>query len=232
MTMALAKLINGFFEFKRNTYGPKRDLFERLAIRQQPKVMMVACSDSRVDPAMLTAADPGDVFTVRNVANLVPSFAVDDAKHGTSAAIEFAVTGLEVEHIIVCGHTHCGGIQALYTADPAVAKDHTFIHNWMQIADEPRRRTLVVARHRPLDEQIRICAEEAIKTSLANLLSFPWVAERVGAGRLGIHGWLFDIEDGEMDVFVPERDRFERLTTDLAARLTAPVIATGSEIQT
>ena len=217
--MALSKLINGFFDFQRNTYAPKREFFAQLALRQRPKIMMVACSDSRVDPAILTNADPGDLFMIRNVANLVPAFAVDDAKHGTSAALEFAVTALEVEHIIVCGHTRCGGLQALYTSDPSVARDHSFIHNWMQIADEPRRRTLLIARDRPLDEQLRVCGQEAIKTSLANLLSFPWLAERVADGRLSVHGWIFDIEAGEIDVYLPERDAFERLTAELASRL-------------
>lgn len=217
--MALSKLINGFFDFQHNTYAAKREFFAQLAARQQPKIMMVACSDSRVDPAILTNAEPGDLFMIRNVASLVPPYAVDDTKHGTSAALEFAVTGLEVEHIIVCGHTRCGGMQALYTADPSVARDHSFIHNWVQIADEPRRRTLLTARHRPLEDQLRVCGQEAIKTSLANLLSFPWLAERVADGRLSIHGWMFDIDVGEMDVYVPERDAFERLTAELAARL-------------
>ena len=217
--MPLRKLTAGFLEFQRETFRPKRQFFEQLAVKQRPKVMMVACSDSRVDPAILTNAEAGDLFMVRNVANLVPPCAVDTGRHGTSAALEFAVVYLEVEHIIVLGHSGCGGIKALLTGDPALDREHTFIHNWMQITDEARRRTLLVARQQPIEAQLRILTQEAIKTSLANLLSFPWINERIEDGRLRIHGWRFDLDEGNMYGYVPERDRFELLDLDLAAKM-------------
>lgn len=214
--MPLRKITTGFLEFQRGTFQSKRLFFEKLAVKQQPKVMMVACSDSRVDPAILTNAEAGDLFMVRNVANLVPPCDLDIGRHGTSAALEFAVVYLEVEHIIVLGHSGCGGIKALLTGDPALDREHTFIHHWMQITDEARRRTLLVARQQPIEVQLRLLTQEAIKTSLANLLSFPWINERVEAGRLRIHGWRFDLEDGNMYVYVPERDSFEPLDLELA----------------
>jgi carbonic anhydrase len=217
--MPLRKLTTGFLDFQQNTFQPKRAFFQDLAIKQRPKIMMVACSDSRVDPAILTNAESGELFMVRNVANLVPPCAHDDAAHGTSAALEFAVTSLEVEHIIVCGHSECGGIRALMTADPAIAREHTFIHNWMQIVDEARRRTLVIARQQPLETQLRILEQESIKTSLANLLSFPWIRERIEDGRLRIHGWRFELTEGIMYVYVPEHDRFDPLDLDLASKM-------------
>ena len=217
--MPLRKLAAGFLQFQQGTFQPKRSFFEQLALMQRPKVMMVACSDSRVDPAILTNAEAGDLFMVRNVANLVPPCAPDTGRHGTSAALEFAVVYLEVEHIIVLGHSGCGGIKALLTGDPALDREHTFIHNWMQITDEARRRTLLVARQQPIEVRLRILTQEAIKTSLANLLSFPWINERVEAGRLRIHGWRFDLEDGNMYVYVPERDSFEPLDLELATRM-------------
>lgn len=219
--MPLRKLTSGFLEFQRNTFVPKQALFQQLAIKQSPKIMMVACSDSRVDPAILTNCEPGDLFMVRNVANLVPPCALDHAAHGTSAALEFAVTSLEVEHIVVLGHSGCGGIKALLTADPAIAREHTFIHNWMQIADEAKRRTLITARHQPQDIQLRILEQESIKTSLANLLSFPWIEAAIDAGRLRIHGWRFDLAEGNMYVYVPEEDRFTPLNMPLIERLQA-----------
>jgi carbonic anhydrase len=215
VSMPLQKLTNGFLAFQENTFIPKRALFEQLALKQRPKIMMIACSDSRVDPAILTNAEPGDVFMVRNVANLVPPCALDDAAHGTSAALEFAVISLEVEHIIVLGHSGCGGIQALWTADPAIARENAFIHNWMQIVDEARRRTLILARNKSSADQLRILEQEAIKTSLANLLSFPWINQRVTEGRLSIHGWRFELSEGTMYVYVPEDDRFEPLNVEL-----------------
>jgi carbonic anhydrase len=217
--MPLRKLATGFLEFQAGTFAPKRELFETLAHRQRPKVMMIACSDSRVDPAILTNAEPGDIFMVRNVANLVPPCSLDDGIHGTSAALEFAVTSLKVEHIIVFGHRGCGGIEALLKADPVMVREHTFIHNWMQIVDEARRRTLIIARSRPVGEQLRILECESIKTSLANLLTFPWVRQRVDNGELRLHGWTFDINTGVMGIYTPEKDSFEPLTLELVAQM-------------
>ena len=217
--MPLHKLITGFFTFQQETYLPRRALFDQLALKQRPKIMMVACSDSRVDPAILTNAEPGDLFMVRNVANLVPPCTLDQGAHGTSAALEFAVISLEVQHIIILGHSGCGGIQALLTADPAIAQEHAFIHSWMHIVDEARRRTLILARTQPLAVQLRIFEQESIKTSLANLLSFPWINERIASGRLRIHGWRFDLSDGNMYVYVPETDRFERMSMELVSQM-------------
>jgi carbonic anhydrase len=156
---------------------------------------------------------------VRNVANLVPPYALDRAQHGVSAALEYGVKALGVAHIIVFGHVDCGGIRGLLTADPAVDQEHGFIHRWLQIADEARRRTLIVARHEPLETQLRILEQEAIKTSLANLLTFPWIEERVAAGGLRLHGWCFDLDHGEVRAYVPDDDAFQPLTLELAARL-------------
>jgi carbonic anhydrase len=213
--MPLRKLAEGFLRFRSEVYEPSRPMFERLAEKQTPKVMMIACSDSRVDPGILCNAEPGELFMVRNVANLVPPHAFDKSYHGTSAALEFAVTVLKVEHIVVLGHIACGGIRALYTSRPEVGAQGSFIANWMEIADEARRRTLITARLLDLENQLRICGEEAIKTSLANLLSFPWIEERVNAGNLRIHGWTFDIRDGAMNVYVPRLDRFQPLSLEL-----------------
>jgi carbonic anhydrase len=217
--MPLCKLTRGFLEFQSATFEPRRELFEQLAHQQQPRVMMIACSDSRVDPAILTNAEPGDLFMVRNVANLVPPCATDHGQHGVSAALEFGVRVLGVEHIIAFGHVDCGGIRALLTQDPAVDETQSFIHRWLQIADEARRRTLIVARHEPIETQLRILEQEAIKTSLANLLTFPWIEERVAAGKLRLHGWSFDIDQGEVRAYVPDDDTFEPLTLELAERL-------------
>jgi carbonic anhydrase len=217
--MPLCKLTRGFLEFRKGTFLPQRTRFERLALEQHPRVMMIACSDSRVDPAILTNAEPGDLFVVRNVANLVPPCLVDRSQHGISAALEYGVTALGVEHIIVFGHMDCGGIHALLTQDPAVDQEHTFIHQWLQIADEARRRTLLITRERPLEDQLRTLEQEAIKTSLANLLSFPWIEQRVADGRLRLHGWTFDIKHGQIDAYVAAQDAFQPLTLELAARL-------------
>lgn len=216
----MERLIEGYRRFRADVWPGERERYRVLAEKgQRPETMVIACSDSRVDPQTVFGCGPGELFVVRNVAALVPPFSPDGGYHGTSAALEFAVVYLEVEHIIVLGHSGCGGIKALLTGDPALDREHTFIHHWMQITDEARRRTLLVARQQPIEVQLRLLTQEAIKTSLANLLSFPWINERVEAGLLRIHGWRFDLEDGNMYVYVPERDSFEPLDLELATRM-------------
>lgn len=215
----IRKLAAGFLEFREKGFEANKDFFSKLAEKQQPRVMIIACSDSRVDPMMLTSTGAGELFVVRNVANLVPPCASDDSKHGTSAALEFAVTALEVGHVIVFGHRGCGGIHSLLTADLSLDSQHQFIHHWMNIADDAKRRTMIIARNQPLEVKLKILEQESIKTSLANLLSFSWIRERVEDNRLALHGWHYDLYDGSLYVYVAENDRFELLTEELAAQI-------------
>ena len=219
--MPLRRLTQGLREFQQQTFAQRREFFAKLEVEQRPKVMMIACSDSRIDPGIVLNAEPGELFMVRNVANLVPPYVSDEQHHGTSAALEFGVNALSVQHVIVFGHAGCGGIRALLTHDPSVGDSHRFIHPWLDIADEARRRTLLRARDRPVEEQLRLLEQEAIKTSLANLLTFPWIEQGVVEGRLRVHGWLFDLHDGEVRAYVPATNTFEQLTPELAAELSA-----------
>jgi carbonic anhydrase len=187
-------LINGYRRFRAESWPQERARFEELAKHgQRPRIMVIACSDSRVDPQMIFGAAPGELFVVRNVANLVPPYAPDAAYHGTSAALEFAVKALEVEHIVVLGHALCGGIAALLDASAAPLGD--FIHHWMAIAAPAHRRAIECTELAPEARQ-ELCEHEAIKVSLANLMTFPWVRARVDAGRLTLHGAYFGVRSG------------------------------------
>jgi carbonic anhydrase len=182
--------IRGYRRFRDSVWPERRRLFESLADRgQRPQTMVIACSDSRVDPAMIFDAGPGELFVVRNVANLVPPCQPDGTYHGTSAAIEFGVLGLEVCDLIVLGHGLCGGIRVLLQGAPAPLGD--FLTPWIEVA-APARRVLECA---PADPQLA-CEHAAVQLSLANLKTFPWVAERVADGRLRLHGAHFDIRTG------------------------------------
>ncbi|HEX7967464.1 MAG TPA: carbonic anhydrase [Stellaceae bacterium] len=188
------RLIDGFRRFRQDYWRDNREIFEALATRgQSPRAMVIACSDSRVDPQMIFQTVPGEIFVVRNVANLVPPYAPDAAYHGTSAAVEFAVRALQVQHIVVLGHSGCGGVDALLRGERD-ADD--FVTSWMDIAAPARER----ARRAALaaDDTHRLCEHEAIKVSLTNLNSFPWVRERTESGKLALHGWHFDIEQGDL----------------------------------
>ncbi len=175
-------------------------MFESLAEKgQSPRSLVVACIDSRVDPAMIFDAPPGEMLTVRNVANLVPPYGPDASYHGTSAALEFGVRILKVRHLIVLGHGLCGGVQALLADAPD--RTHEFITPWMSIA----RPALVRARLcRTPEERQQCCEQEVVKVSLTNLMTFPWIAERVAAGKLELHGAWFDIRNGTLMILGPE----------------------------
>jgi carbonic anhydrase len=206
------ELIAGFRRFQSTYYGERRELVERLVKEgQAPKIMVVACSDSRVDPAIITDCDPGDLFVVRNVANLVPPYEEGGGYHGTSAALEFAVRCLNVEHVIVMGHARCGGIRALLGQIRFEDSAGQFIAPWMSIAEEARRR--VTEAHAGEDAEVRAaaCEREAVHVSLGNLESFPFVRKAVAAGRLQLHGWYFDLDRGELQGFDPVSGRFELL---------------------
>ena len=174
--------------------------FERLARDgQAPKALVIACIDSRVDPAMIFDTAPGETLTVRNVANLVPPYAPDAAYHGTSAALEFGVRVLEAPHLMVLGHGVCGGVRALLDGAPDNA--HEFVAPWMSIASPARVRAM---RCSSPEERQQCCEHEVIKVSLANLMTFPWIAKRVAAGKLELHGAWFDIHTGVLLTLQPD----------------------------
>jgi len=193
-------LLAGYQRFRAVGWPAQRRLFESLAKNgQSPKALVLACVDSRIDPAMIFDAAPGEILTVRNVANLVPPYAPDAAYHGTSAALEFGVRVLEVTQLIVLGHGLCGGVRALL--DGGTANGQEFIAPWMSIAEAARLHTL---RSVPPAEQQHFCEYEVVKISLANLMTFPWIADPVAAGRLSLHGAWFDVHSGVLMVLQPD----------------------------
>lgn len=194
------KLLEGYRRFREGDWPERRRLFESLAdAGQNPRAMVLSCADSRVDPGMIFDAGPGELFVVRNVANLVPPYAPDDAYHGTSAALEFGVRVLEVEHILVMGHALCGGVRALLTGVPPEAGD--FVAGWIRIAEPARKRAL--ACDDGTDPQL-CCERETVKLSLENLKTFPWIRDRVEAGRLTLIGAHFDIRSGVLSLLGPD----------------------------
>ncbi len=209
----IEKLVEGFRRFRGHNYEENRALFERLAKQgQSPKTIVVGCCDSRVDPAIVTDCDPGDLFIIRNVANLVPPFETSGNYHGTSAALEFGVRHLEVENIVVLGHAQCGGIRALMKQPPGEASEAGFISSWMRVASNARNRVLSRMHDEPLEKQARACEQEAILVSLDNLLTFPWILERVAQRKLTLHGWYFDMARGELLRYEPGSNSFEVLS--------------------
>ena len=190
--MTINRLIDGFKNFREAYYDRQPEFYRSLVEQgQSPDVMVIACSDSRVNPSIIAKAEPGELFILRNVANLVPPYKPDDNYHGTSAAIEFAVRDLGIGDIIVLGHSHCGGIRCLCDG-VETSNDREFIDDWMSIVDHAVKPELEG------DELYRYVEKEAVKISMNNLLSFPWVKKRAGSGNIRIHGWWFDLEAGDL----------------------------------
>jgi carbonic anhydrase len=187
-------LISGYRRFRSGTWAHQRARFDELSKSgQRPRTMLIACSDSRADPQMIFDAAPGELFIVRNVANLTPPYGPDSKFHGTSAALEFGVRALKVRHIVVMGHAMCGGIHALLHGAPAEASD--FVGQWVNIAQRAQLRALHLAPEQRQD----FCERESVRLSLENLMTFPWIASAVAAGELALHGCYFDIRSGILE---------------------------------
>jgi len=192
-------LIEGFHRFREQHFTDDDALYRQLVQEgQTPKILVVACCDSRVDPALVLNCAPGDLFVIRNVANLVPpAESRSGGRHGTSAALEYGVSTLNVEHIIVLGHAHCGGIRALVQAGGA-SNPQSFIDDWMHLVEDARASVERDMPRATLEEQTLACEQRAILGSLTNLMSFSWIRERVEQGSLTLHGWYFDMDNGQL----------------------------------
>ena len=186
-------LLAGYRRFREGYYREHRQQLEALAQGQSPRIAVVSCCDSRVDPAIVFDAQPGELFVIRNVASLVPPCESEGRYHGTSAALEFAVTGLGVDHIVVLGHAQCGGIRALVDHHRQHEAPRSFIDYWVSMAYP----CLDVLDDD--DASQKAVEQAAVKLSVDNLQSFPWIAERLANGSLGLHGWYYDLSTGTVE---------------------------------
>ncbi len=199
---SLSTLLDGARAFRQTEYHGDRSLMARLSQGQEPEVLVLACSDSRMDPALVFDVRPGDIFVVRVVANLVPPWRPGDAMaHGVMAAVEYGVKALGVSHVVVCGHSHCGGIKA--AMDVARGKElppFECLGPWVALADAACREVLAEASGDDRsDTEVAAAAEQrSVLKSLASLRSYPWIRERVERSDLTLHGWWFDIDTGEL----------------------------------
>jgi carbonic anhydrase len=214
--MSFRKLIQGFRDFQNDYFHKDSDLFQRLVNQgQSPKVMMIACSDSRIDPAIITKSEPGDLFSVRNIAALVdPNDDSDHRGHATSAAVEYAVKVLKVEHIVILGHALCGGIQALAKSGEDLADDNGFIARWISIGIDARDKVRKFFPGHTTEQHSPILEQTSILVSLNNLTTYPWVSDAINAGTLKLHGWYFDIPNGRLLNYNPKTKAFDDVLID------------------
>lgn len=197
------KLLEGYEYFRDKYVHGDSSIMKQLSdYGQSPKTMVVACCDSRVDPALILQCDPGDLFVVRNVANIVPPYEKDEMHHGTSAALEFGVCYLEVDHLILLGHSQCGGIQALLDERQVGIND--FISHWVSLIKTHD------CEHHNVDDYAKVALHQSYK----NCLTFPWIKERVQNNKLNLHLWFFDIKSGQIFSYSKEKGAYFSLSSE------------------
>ncbi len=190
----MQKLLQGIHEFRTEHFRPLQGLFEQLAKGQKPETLFITCSDSRIDPSLLTRTQPGDLFILRNAGNIVPPHGA--ANGGEAATIEFAVAGLGVKDIIICGHSHCGAMQGLLK--PETVASLPTVASWLSHAETTRRIVLDNYGHLDGDRLVTATVEENVLVQLENLRTLPSVASRLVRGDLHLHGWVYKIETGDV----------------------------------
>ena len=201
--------IDGIKQFKEHYFKEHKSLFKELSEKgQSPRALFIGCSDSRVIPNLITSAKPGDLFIVRNIGNMVPPFKPDEDFHGTAAAIEYAVSVLNVEDIIVCGHSQCGACRALY--ENIEGDELIHVKKWLELGKEAKEKAL--STKVSSDEELFNLTEKLnVISQLKNLLTYPGVKRRVEDGTLRLHGWHYNISTGDIYVFNPEKNQFEKI---------------------
>lgn len=210
MTGFPTNLLDGYHEFKSRKFAQESARYRKLAEQgQTPETMVIACCDSRAAPEIIFNAAPGEVFVVRNVANLVPPYKPDDTYHSTSAALEFAVQSLKVKHILVLGHGRCGGIQAALNPAAVPLSPGDFIGKWMELL-APAAEATAANKWATNAERQAALEHISIRYSIANLRTFPCVSILEKKGRLSLHGAWFDIAGGELSIMDPETGDFSR----------------------
>ncbi len=208
---SLSQLVEGYREFRQEYVGDDYAAYRIwAAAAQAPSVIMIACSDSRINPAIVTHAGLGEVFMVNNVANLIPPYKEGkDTHHSTSAALEFAINHLRVKHVIVMGHSQCGGIRALMEGVAnATYGGYSFIGPWVSIAHEAKERTLQKYPDHSPEEQCGLCERESLLVSLENLRTFPWIKSALDTKMLAIHAWYFNVGSGDMEYYSEKEGKF------------------------
>lgn len=204
----MEKLYKGIQRFRESYFKKEEDFFKRISKGQTPEVFFITCSDSRIDPNLITQSKPGELFIVRNVGNIIPPYDAIKDKNSVAAAIEFAVLNLKVKDIIVCGHSNCGAMQAIFK-DKKEFDNMPHLRDWLKLALPVKK---MIERHYPDaqgESRQRIVEKENILAQLKNIQTYPFVLQALEDGSLSLHGWYYDIGTGNICAYNPNTDSFE-----------------------
>jgi len=205
------KLFKGVLEFQKDDFESHRELFQELGRRQKPHTLFIGCADSRVVPNLITRTHPGELFTVRNIANIVPPYRVTEEYVATTSSVEYAVQVLNVDSILVCGHSNCGGCAAMNMSREAL--DHIpHVRKWLEVSGEVKGRVDRLMTGDSAEEREWLTEQVNVLVQMKNLLTYPYVREKYERGELNIYGWYYIIETGEIYNFNDEKAAFERVS--------------------
>lgn len=217
----MQKLIEGIHQFQSHHFATQRELFERLADGQHPEALFITCSDSRINPNLITQTEPGDLFILRNAGNIIPPHGA--ANGGEGATIEFAVTGLGVQDIVVCGHSHCGALKGLLK--PESLQDMPAVASWLSHAESTRRIMREKYADRAGAAQLTTAIEENVLVQVENLRTHPAVASKLSCGKMKLHAWVYKIETGQVFAYDSEAGQFVPLADAAAVPAAAAQLA-------
>jgi carbonic anhydrase len=207
-----SSLLEGNEIFKKSYFKKhEKELMELAEHGQNPKALFIGCADSRVIPNLITQTAPGELFVLRNVGNFVAPYNPDEDYHSTAAGIEYAVTALEVSEIIICGHTHCGAIASLYSE----IDEKPFIHTkkWLTLGSKAKSLSLLaLGKSAPRQELLRLTEKLSVISQIEHLLTYPYVKKRLDEGSLYVHGWIYDMESGDIEYYDPDAYAFKSLS--------------------
>ncbi|HIK03709.1 MAG TPA: carbonic anhydrase [Trichormus sp. M33_DOE_039] len=207
--MPTKRIIAGLNEFHDNYFAAHRELFENLSHGQSPEVLFITCSDSRIDPFLITQSQPGDLFVIRNVGNIVPPYGTLHGSEG--AAIEYAVQALGIKDIVICGHSHCGAMKGLLQIG-SLAQQMPLVYDWLKRYAEPTRRLMIdnyKDKNYPVEKLLKIAIEQNVLTQIENIETYPIIRSRLHSGQLTLHAWIYEIESGEVFAYDAENVQFK-----------------------
>lgn len=228
----MKKLIRGLREFKSGYFSTHEELFEQLSHGQKPRVLFITCSDSRIDPNLITQAGLGELFVIRNAGNIIPPFGATNG--GEGATIEYAIQALDIQQIIVCGHSHCGAMKGLMKLD-SLRVDMPLVHDWLKYAEATRRLVKDNYSHCEGEELLEIIIAENVLTQIENLRTYPVIRSKLYQGKLSIYAWIYQIEAGEVLVYDPQQHAYVLLQNQLPPseideKLLSPPLTSNVEI--
>ncbi|MDF5718643.1 MAG: carbonic anhydrase [Rhizonema sp. NSF051] len=201
----MKKLIKGLREFKSSYFSTHQELFEQLSHGQKPRVLFITCSDSRVDPNLITQAQLGELFVIRNAGNIIPPYGATNG--GEGATIEYAVQALDIQQIIVCGHSHCGAMKGLMKLN-SLREEMPLVHDWLKYAEATRRLVLENYSQYKGEELLEIMIAENVLTQIENLRTYPVIHSRLYQGQLSIYAWIYHIETAEILAYDPHKHAY------------------------